>query len=235
MQRRKPGQRRNSNMRAFKELHRARQEEPRTFSHRDDKNTVHPHEVFDLSDTKVLKNIQNLKSFYEKAVAEVLLEMGLEVKYEARNFEIDKCDRWPPDFFIDLFVNGKQVAIETHNLDFLFIRPKDSRKREEWRSEAAKHYLERMGKFLENHGEHVYLILIDSHIVDEKPAYIEFESDRIVGNGKSVDEHWHMRKIPGMGKKENVGEYEAFKEDLRVLLLGLIERTGIKSQLRGAD
>ena len=131
---------------------------------------------------------------------------------------------WDPDFFINLFVGGKQVVIETHNL---YYTGENGRYRN--RIDAKKtieNYLKRMGETLASHGEHAYLVLVDSHILDGTQPHVELDIRR--GGKKCVDEHWHMPRISFSGDVIDHQSYEQWKRWFGTFLSDLVENRADK-------
>jgi hypothetical protein len=184
---------------------------------------IPPHEEFDLNGGTKLEDTKKLKSVYEKGAAEVLFGMKLDVLYEQLMLRIDEADVWDPDFFINLTVDGKQVAIETHNL---YFPDENGEYVGVVANRTVDNYLDRMGRFLLGHGERVYLILVDSHIMDGTEPYVELD---VRGDaGKCVDEHWHMQRLVYNNHVLDQKSYESWMDWFRHFLTDLIENRADK-------
>ncbi|MCL4364825.1 hypothetical protein M1590_00665 [Candidatus Marsarchaeota archaeon] len=133
-------------------------------------------DIIVLRESDRLKKGTKVQGQYEKALKDVLLEMGSLMElcwYQPVKLDLGGGDIYPPDFALPYLVNGKQVIVELHNAD--------------------SNYFERMGRLRQKHGDRLYYILVKSYLPSAEGAHIEI--GRTGEHGNCVDECWHMPRI----------------------------------------
>ncbi len=174
-------------------------------------DVVHRGSEVILRDSTLLKDSTITQGQYERAMKELLIEMGLIVFYEPVKFEIEKSnkpkakgiDTYPPDFVTTMFVDKKQVIIELHGAD--------------------TEYFKRMGRFRETHGDRFYYILVKSDVIN--PENVGIEKGKESEHGAYVDECWNMPRIRQVGAdRYDEGEQRLWKEKMRSALIEFINQ-----------
>ncbi len=155
---------------------------------------VHKGDPILLKDRSILRSETVVHGQYEKAFKGLLLELNLTVWYEGITFEINKTDKYPPDFVTNLFVGGKQVIIELHH--------------------ANQQYLARMGRFRELYGDRFYYILVKS--CPEGIMGTSVEVGKNGSHGEQVDEFWIMPSVRESGRNGySDGGEQVWKDKMR--------------------
>ncbi len=187
-------------------------------------DVVRPQHRPDIAEEKLLRKDTDVKSQYEQALKEVMLEMEITAYYEPLTFKLKGNDIYPPDFITTLTVGGRQVVFETHNLH----SDKEDNDRLKLRGDR---YKLRMSNFRKNFGQFFYFVIIESNdgvtnfpSTELKPvSIVPFREPKGI-TAKYADEHWHMPRVKTEEGKVDREDYLEWKRDIKILLTKFIER-----------
>jgi len=175
---------------------------------------VLPHELRAPDNGSRLSERTRVKGHYETALKGLLLDLGIRANYEPFAYVAGDLRFYVPDFTIDLFMDGRRVVLERHNV-VIDVAGGDS-----------MNFISKAANFISNHADGLYFILLDSQSGRPKSPTFDLQPRHPKAGIIYAHEHWHLPKIrldrSGSPNKGDIGRWTG---DVRLLLQGLIERS----------